>query len=51
MNGHVHVLEWFKNSGFEFKYDEDVITNAAENGHIDVLEWFRNFIFKSKNVL
>ena len=22
LNGHVAVLDWFKNSGFEFKYDK-----------------------------
>ena len=27
--GHIEVLEWFKNSGYEFKYHEDVINYAS----------------------
>jgi hypothetical protein len=41
-NGHVEILEWFKNSGYEFNYDEDAINKASENGHVEILEWFKN---------
>ena len=40
-NGHVNVLEWFKNSGYEFKYTSNAIDWASENGHVNVLKWFK----------
>ena len=43
MNVHVHILEWFKNSGFEFKYNKHAIINARDNEHLHILEWFKNF--------
>jgi hypothetical protein len=46
--GHVKVLEWFKNSGYEFKYDKLAINYASEKGHIHVLEWFKNSGYKFK---
>ena len=30
--GHVNILEWFKNSGFEFKYSVEAIDSASSNG-------------------
>ena len=46
--GHIQVLEWFKNSGYEFNYDEDVINLASQNGHVQVLEWFKNSGYEFK---
>jgi hypothetical protein len=40
--GHIEVLEWFKNSGYEFKYYKYAIYYASGHGHIKVLEWFKN---------
>ena len=47
-NGHIKVLEWFKNSGYEFKYSKNAINNASQGGHIKVLEWFKNSGYKFK---
>ena len=38
--GHVQVLEWLKNSGYEFKYNKYAINEACYNEHIKILEWF-----------
>ncbi len=46
--GHVQVLEWFKNSGYEFKYNQRAINMASNNGHIQVLEWFKNSGYEFK---
>ena len=44
-NGHIHVLEWFKNSGFEFKYDKNII-KRIKTYRDSVLEWFKNSGFE-----
>jgi hypothetical protein len=46
--GHVQVLEWFKKSGYKFKYDEWAINEASSNGNIQVLEWFKNSYYEFK---
>jgi hypothetical protein len=46
--GHVQVLEWFKNSGYEFEYNNYAITYASESGRVNVLEWFKNSNCKFK---
>ncbi|KAI9218489.1 hypothetical protein BC828DRAFT_407539 [Blastocladiella britannica] len=35
-NGHVDVLEWWRNSGLELTYSEDAMDWASKNGHVDV---------------
>ena len=47
-NGDVKFLEWFKNSGYEFKYDKRAINFASWKGHIQVLEWFKNSEYEFK---
>ena len=53
--GHVQVLEWFKNSGYDFIDCLSGIENAACYGHINVLEWFKNYNIQNfdnlKNVI
>jgi hypothetical protein len=46
--GHIQVLEWFKNSGYNFEYDVYSINYASWKGHIQVLEWFKNSGYKFK---
>src|ERR1700744_4006768 len=47
-NGHIDVLNWLKNNGFEFKYINDAINSASKKGHIAVLDWFKNSGFQFK---
>ena len=47
-NGHIDVLNWFKDNGFKFKYINDAINRASANGHIAVLNWFKNSGFEFK---
>jgi hypothetical protein len=46
-NGHVNVLEWFKNSDYEFKYYKYAFYGASRHGQVHVLEWFKNNNYKS----
>ena len=50
-NGHVQVLEWLKNSDYEFNYDNNAIEHASFNGHVEVLEWFKNYGYNFKYYL
>jgi hypothetical protein len=46
--GHVQVLEWYKNSGYDFNYNNRPFYYASCNGHVQVLEWFKNSGFELK---
>src|SRR5271169_5590623 len=46
--GHLQILEWFKNFGFEFKYSDRAINYASTRGYIGILEWFKNSGFEFK---
>ncbi|KAI9221808.1 hypothetical protein BC828DRAFT_55801 [Blastocladiella britannica] len=39
-NGHINVLNWWHDSGFEPKYSDWAMEWASCNGHIDVLNWW-----------
>jgi hypothetical protein len=39
--GHIHVLEWLKNSRLPLKYSEFSLLNASKNNHVKVLEWWK----------
>jgi hypothetical protein len=55
-NGHVHILEWFKNEGYDFKnedYNNQFIRYAFEYDKFNVLNWFKinfNIIFMPKSI-
>ena len=46
--GHIQILEWFKKSDYEFKYDENAINHTSKDGHIQILEWFKNSDYEFK---
>ena len=46
--GQIQVLEWFKNSGYEFKHINKAINCASHEKHIQVLEWFKNSGYEFK---
>ena len=47
-NGHDQVLEWFKNSGHEFKYDNFESNEASYFVYVQILEWFKNSGYEFK---
>ncbi|KAI9331920.1 hypothetical protein DFJ73DRAFT_854253 [Zopfochytrium polystomum] len=38
--GKTQVLQWWKNSGLEFKYSARAMDLASRNGHTQVLQWW-----------
>jgi hypothetical protein len=47
-NGHVSVIDWFKNSGLKFEYSKIAFNNAIGNANFGVLIWFKNSDLKLK---
>ena len=41
MYGHVNVLDWAVNYGYEIKYTHEAIDGAAANGYIHILQWLK----------
>lgn len=41
-NGHINVLEWFKNKFNAICCIPEIIHNASENNHIHILDWYKN---------
>ncbi len=41
-NGHVYVLQWWKESGLELRYTTNAINHASRNGHVSVLQWWKD---------
>jgi hypothetical protein len=46
--GNIQILEWLKNSCYEFKYNFSEIYSASAYGHVQVLEWFKNSGYEFK---
>jgi hypothetical protein len=42
-NGHVTVLEWWRDSGWEYRYSSKTMDRASANGHVAVLDWLLNY--------
>lgn len=40
--GHLSVLNWWKESGFELKYTNESMDGASAKGRVEVLEWWKN---------
>lgn len=41
LKGHVHVLQWWLDSGLPLKYSEAALEHASARGHIAVLDWWK----------
>ncbi|KAI9215993.1 hypothetical protein BC828DRAFT_409924 [Blastocladiella britannica] len=41
-NGHVNVLDWWRNSGLKLQYSYQAMDWASANGHVNVLDWWRD---------
>jgi hypothetical protein len=48
MKGQVNVLEWFKKSGYKFKYNNYAIEYALKYNKLNIIKWFKNNGFKFK---
>lgn len=42
MNGHLQVLQWWKESKLRLEYTEDSMDVASQNGFTHILEWWKN---------
>jgi hypothetical protein len=40
-NGHVAVLQWWKDSGLRCRYSSNVMDLASSNGHDVILKWWK----------
>jgi hypothetical protein len=47
-DGHVHILEWFKNKGHIIKHDRDNVETASRHGNVKLLKWFKNSGYEFK---
>jgi hypothetical protein len=46
-NGHIHALNWLKDSGLKMKYSSDAMDWASCNGHIHILNWWKELLQKN----
>ncbi|KAK0766216.1 hypothetical protein N5P37_001107 [Trichoderma harzianum] len=50
-NGHVHILQWWKQSGLPLLYTKVSLEQASSNGLISVLEWWRDAAALDHNIV
>ncbi|KAK1244666.1 hypothetical protein MKX07_003465 [Trichoderma sp. CBMAI-0711] len=50
-NGRVHILQWWKESGFPLLYTKASLEQASNNGRISVLDWWRNAAAVDHNIV
>jgi hypothetical protein len=47
--GNIQILEWFRNSGYEYKYNNIISFDwIFIDGYLQVLKWFINYGYKIK---
>ena len=44
-SGHIFVLDWLRNAGYEILCTEFFITTISEYGNVNILEWLDNFAY------